>query len=653
MPMTKLNHKDITTWELPEEAIARLGKGRVSDVAFAPNNESLAVATSIGLWWYALATMQPFALWETERGMISTVSFSDDGQWIATGNSDGGVTVSEIQNQRCILEIPKRTWNGRVSQLAFSPDGKHLAASYTFARWVDSVPVWSVETGVSIAEFTVEKPKTKTGAGVFRPLCFSPDGALLAYLSGDNTISVTHLETQKHISHFNIYTPRVDSLVFSPCGQFLAASIRKKTDGSRTAEVHVWNVPKETLEIVTEYDGYQVKLMYVPEGSLRVADIYEDKVVIWDAFQQDKLDTFEHRGNSRAARFSGDGQLFAIASARDFHVWQAGTAKVKTLHGHLAHANAAIFSQEGRTLVSGHQEGGGIVFWDVAKRQLQRKFQTDVVQWIAVAADEEFLATCFLKTIEIWHISSGTRLTEFTEPRVSAAAFSPTGEHFASAAGDGELYLWDVQHWEKRHTLVGHTGWIRYIAFRPDGQQLVTASMDKTARVWDVAHGSLITTLPLTRPLNTDLYKGHPEAIERALEIASEPKTPRDNTVWGITFSPCGNLIAGGMWREIRLWNATTYETHMVILPPEESRRPFALAFSPCGRYLASGTWWCPGFDKVSIRLWEVATGENIKTFWGHPTDVQNLTFSPDGTLLATSGLDGTILLWDMKPYIS
>ncbi len=651
--MTKLNHKDITTWELPEEAIARLGKGKVSDVAFSPDNESLAVATSIGLWWYALATMEPVALWETERGLVSAVSFSNDGKSVATGNIDGSVKVWKTQNQRCILEIGKRVLNGRVSQLTFSPDGKHLAASHTFADSVGTVPVWSVETGAPIAEFTVEKPKARPAPGVFRPLCFSPDGVRLAYRSSDNTISVTHLETQKHIAHFNIDTQRVDSLVFSPCGQFLAAGIRKKTDSSRTAEVHVWNIPKETLEIVTEYDGYQVKLTYATEGTLRVADIYEDKVVISDAFQQDELDTFEHHGDSRAARFSGNGQQFAIASARDFHVWQADTPKVKTLPEHLAHANAVIFSQEGRTLVSGPQRGGGIVFWDVAKRQLQRKFQTDVAQCIAVAADEKFLATGFLKTIEIWHIPSGTRLTEFTEPRVSAVAFSPTGEHFASAAGDGELYLWDVQHWEKHHTLIGHTGWIRYIAFRPDGQQLVSASMDKTARVWDVADGSLMTTLPLTRPLDTNLYKGDHEAIERALEIASKPQKSRDNTVWSITFSPCGNLIAGGMRREIRLWNAATYETHMVILPPEESRRPFALAFSPCGQYLASGTWWYPGSDKVSIRLWKVATGENIKTFWGHPTDVQNLTFSPDGTLLATSGFDGTILLWDMKPYIS
>ncbi len=167
--MMEINNTDITTWALPEGAIARLGRGSVKDIAFSPDGEYLlAVATDIGLWWYELATRQPIALWETERGMVSVVSFSDDGQWIATGNSDGIVKVWETQNPRCILEVGKRVLNGNVSQLAFSPDGKHLAVSHTFADWVSSVPVWSVETGVSIAEFTVEKPKAKSAPGVFR-----------------------------------------------------------------------------------------------------------------------------------------------------------------------------------------------------------------------------------------------------------------------------------------------------------------------------------------------------------------------------------------------------------------------------------------------------------------------------------------------------
>ncbi len=167
--------------------------------------------------------------------------------------------------------------------------------------------------------------------------------------------------------------------------------------------------------------------------------------------------------------------------------------------------------------------------------------------------------------------------------------------------------------------------------------------------------------MPLTQPLKSDsplpipsldpgIYKGDAETAKAALSGEKLRYPNRD--IQTITFSPCGSLIAAGIEGGIRLWDSETYETRLLILMPREFRRQFALAFSRCGRYLASGTWWWLFIKKVPIYLWDVDTGENIATFRGHPTDVQSLVFSPDGPLLASGGFDGTILLWDMKPYL-
>ncbi len=64
----KINGNEVTTWTLPEGAIARLGRGIVRDMAFSPDGVHLAVATEIGLWFYERRTMQPVALCATERG---------------------------------------------------------------------------------------------------------------------------------------------------------------------------------------------------------------------------------------------------------------------------------------------------------------------------------------------------------------------------------------------------------------------------------------------------------------------------------------------------------------------------------------------------------------------------------------------------------
>ena len=71
--------------------------------------------------------------------------------------------------------------------------------------------------------------------------------------------------------------------------------------------------------------------------------------------------------------------------------------------------------------------------------------------------------------------------------------------------------------------------------------------------------------------------------------------------------------------------------------------------FSPCGSF---GSHWEQGLEKVPICLWEVATGKHIVTFWGHVSDIQAVAFSPNNELLASASFDGSILLWDLKPYM-
>lgn len=69
----------------------------------------------------------------------------------------------------------------------------------------------------------------------------------------------------------------------------------------------------------------------------------------------------------------------------------------------------------------------------------------------------------------------------------------------------------------------------------------------------------------------------------------------------------------------------------------------WSVVFTPDGQTLASG-----GDDKT-IRLWDVRTGQCLKTLHGHTSWVWSVAISPDGEILASGSKDETIRLWDIK----
>ncbi len=673
---------NVNTWALPEGAIARFGEGTVSEMAFSPDRKYLVVGTYIGLWWYEVASMTPIALWETERGMISALDFSSNGKWLATGNMDGTIKILDIQCGTCVARIQRpiqRYESGwieiGISKIMFSADNQHIAAS---CQGNGDIYLWDVETG-ELSDKLTPDPEIIEGRGrthLPRPLCFSLDGHLLASASPADPegttdfISVWNLKNGKQIAALKGHTALVRALDFSPCGRFLASGdvygILKEWDITTGNQVQVSSAYSEASQ-VTLASSPPVIPIYSPSGVLHAIEVSYTSITVWNVECKEKLNTFEHQENISRIHFSKSVQrdnkdfnlVLASKGISKINLWTLGNPEaVNTIPLDYDVSETVKFSLDGQTLISGG--GSFTTFWDVAKKRPQRQMRRrgTMIHSINISPTGNIRALGNNRNVlNVWDVETNETITTVTKHQdiVTAATFSPTGEHWASGDAEGTLYVWDGN--REPIPLCTHTDSIKSLSFSPDGNQLVSASRDKTAWVWDVASGQKIASLPLTQ-LDAELYLGDLSQKKRLMKIQRirnergvATRTPFNITSIAITFSPCGNIIAGGLPWEIRLWDARTYDICFARLLPRECERQSTLAFTPCGQYFASGSWWA-GTDKVSIRLWDVANGENIATFLGHPTDVECLAFSPDGTILASGSFDGTILLWDMKPYL-
>jgi WD40 repeat protein/Flp pilus assembly protein TadD len=195
-----------------------------------------------------------------------------------------------------------------VSNLAFSPDGRYLAASSDDA----ALRVWDLTTDQVFRSLPGHR-------GAITRIGFSPDGRVLASASADTSVKFWDWAAGRELMTLRGHTDRVNGLAFHPAGRHLAT-------GSADQTVKVWDAATgDEVATLSGHLGPVSSVAFSPDGSRLASGSADRTVRVWDwMIGEEGLTLYVGRPVSDVG-FSQDGVRLA-AAANGVHIWDATPA---------------------------------------------------------------------------------------------------------------------------------------------------------------------------------------------------------------------------------------------------------------------------------------------------------------------------------------
>ena len=365
--------QDYSRVNLPEGAIVRLGKGGVSyedqGIAFSPDGSRLAVATSIGIWFYDTETFDELVLLTGQTGEVTAVAFSPDGTTLAAGSGqvwEETLKLWDVETGQNIATFQEQ--KGLVGSVSFSPDGTKLAAAGK---------LWNVETRQQL-DMLQDKGLSD--------LTFSPDGKILAGTSRRTFPRTSRNDPPMDEGVVKLY----DVETGQPLNTLIATRRTK------------WGEPRERVESIA----------FSPD-STKIASAAGRDVKLWDVETGENIATFQgQKGKVESIAFSPDGTKIAVGADKGVKLLNILTGKHLDLLGAMWIQSVA-FSPNGKTLASA--SGAGVRLWEVSTGKSLTALQRHprIVNAVTFSPDGLTLATTSWSGAEVWEITTGQRITTF------------------------------------------------------------------------------------------------------------------------------------------------------------------------------------------------------------------------------------------------
>jgi WD40 repeat protein len=466
-------------------AVGDITNTGVTSVAFSPDGQYLASGSkdrSVKVWRMSNGTLASSRSDHTQP--VNSVAFSPNGQWLASGSNDDTAKLYRTSDWGLV-----QTFTGHandVLSVAFSPDSNRLATG----SWDGTVRLWNI-TNARLPLSLMH------GSNVFC-VAFSRDGRLLASGANDHSIKLWDLKRSVLVDTLLGHSAPVLTLAFTPDSQLLAS-------GSWYPEyaIKVWgqsptgptasnglNPLTQLLFTVTNHSSSINELIFTPNDKLISGA--DTTARFWERLNGRFLRMINAATSVTSMAVSPDGQLIALPGANHtvkiYHT--ADGTLVQTLVGHTQDITGLAFSHDGSLLASGAFFDGSndvIKLWNVSNWTLVRNLSGPLLfgpfMAINFSADDALISASCESVPAVWHVSDGAFIRSF--PVSGLTRFSPDGALLAIACNP--IHIHRTSDWVQVAALSDQN---QALAFTPNSHYLAVGGSSQI-QFWRVSDWTL------------------------------------------------------------------------------------------------------------------------------------------------------------------